>query len=82
MTANILLRIQKLLQSKKEPELMEDLKMKSRSTRFLLAKLTQQTVAQTQPLAMVLLLLLLQQALCWIMEFFWRVEIGGGWHAS
>ena len=66
MTANILLRIQKLLQSKKEPELMEDLKMKSRSTRFLLAKLTQQTVAQMQLLTLLLLLLRAR----WTMEVF------------
>jgi len=66
VTANILLRIQKLLQSKKEPELMEDLKMKSRSTRFLLAKLTQQTVAQMQLLTLLLLLLRAR----WTMEVF------------
>ena len=66
MTANILLRIQKLLQSKKEPELVEDLKMKSRSTRFLLAKLTQQTVAQMQLLTLLLLLLRAR----WTMEVF------------
>jgi len=45
---------------------MEDLKMKSRSTRFLLAKLTQQTVAQMQLLTLLLLLLRAR----WTMEVF------------